>query len=212
MNVYAGILLAELSHSTYPAILTPYTQVLSPLLCLLGFYLSSFPSAYPENAAWSRSLVVLADRLVPGIPQLERFWPSLGAQIVTLSIIFSPHLRRILSHPTLLWLGKVSFPLYLLHGTFMRSLLAWVLYGGRATVETEEWNDSIQEHYKVNRIPAPRPLVFLFVIPLWAIVVFSATHLWAVKVEPWFGVITKKCEDIMFGREERPVPLPVRID
>lgn len=212
MSVYAGILFAELSHSTYPAALTRYTQVLGPLLCLLGFYLCSFPSAYPENAAWSRNLVAIADRLVPGIPQLERFWPSLGAQLVTLAVIFSPHLRRILSHRTLLWLGKVSFPLYLLHGTFMRSLLAWVLYGGRAPVVTEEWDDTIQEHYKVNRIPAPRPLIFLFVIPLWAIVVLSAAHLWAVKVEPWFGVITKKCEDIMFGKEERPASLPLRMD
>lgn len=212
MNVYAGILLAELSHSTYPATLARYTQVLSPLVCVLGFYLCSFPGAYAENAAWSRGLVVLANRLVPGVPQMERFWPSLGAQLVTLSVIFSPHLRRILSHRYLLWLGKISFPLYLLHGTFMRSLLAWVLYGGRATVETEEWDDYIQEHYKVLRIPAPRPLTFLFVVPLWAVVVLSAAHLWAVKVEPWFGVITKKCEDTMFGKEARAVSLPVRMD
>ncbi|SLM39734.1 Acyltransferase 3 [Lasallia pustulata] len=212
INVYAGILLAELSHSTYPASLMRYTRVLSPLLCVLGFYLCSFPSAYPNNAAWSRNLVILADRLFPDIPQLERFWPTLGAQIVTLSVIFSPALRRMLSHRFLLWLGKVSFPLYLLHGTFMRSLLAWVLYGGRLTVETEEWDDNVKEHYRVNRIPAPRPLVFFFVLPLWAVVVLSATHLWAVNVEPWFGVITAKCEDMMFGREGRSTALPVRMD
>ena len=212
MNVYAGILLAELSHSTYPATLARYTRALNPLVCILGFYLCSFPSSYQNNAAWSRNLVDLANCLVPGIPQLERFWPSLGAQLVMLSVIFSPNLRRILTHRYLLWLGRVSFPLYLLHGTFMRSLLAWVLYGGRPTVETEEWDDTLKEHYKVNRIPAPRPLIFLFVLPLWALVVLSVTHLWADNVEPWFGVMTKKCEDTMFGRQGRSFTLPVRTD
>ena len=79
-------------------------------------------------------------------------------------------------------------------------------------METEEWDDNAKEHYKVDRIPAPRPLMFLFVLPLWAVVVLSATHLWAVKVEPWFGAVTKKCEDRMFGKEGRTISLPVRND
>lgn len=53
---------------------------------------------------------------------------------------------------------------------------------------------------------------FLIVMPVWLIILFSCTHVWAAKLEPWFGVITKEAEAMMFGKKDRPPPLPVRQD
>ena len=48
--------------------------------------------------------------------------------MLIVSIMFSPLLRRLLSHPSVVYLGSISFPLYLLHGTWIRLFLTWILY------------------------------------------------------------------------------------
>jgi hypothetical protein len=48
--------------------------------------------------------------------------------MLILSIMFSPLLRRIFSHRSVIYLGSISFPLYLLHGTWIRLFLTWALY------------------------------------------------------------------------------------
>lgn len=44
------------------------------------------------------------------------------------AIMNSPLLKRFLSQPLFVYLGGISFPLYLLHGTWIRVFLTWGLY------------------------------------------------------------------------------------
>lgn len=53
---------------------------------------------------------------------------AFGAIFFILSVQFSPNLKRFFSYRAFVFLGSISFPLYLLHGTFIRLPLAWSLF------------------------------------------------------------------------------------
>ena len=207
MNVFAGVMLAELNHSDYPFRLSPFSPLLAPPLVLISLVLMSFPADYQGQAPWSRFLLNLHYKIAPESADVSRFWPAIGAQLLVLTIICSPHLRRALSHRWLLWLGKISFPLYLLHGTYIRTVLAWLLLANQSLTRIKDDNG-----YDYLRYPLPGLGSFLIAMPVFLVILFSSTHVWATKLEPWFGVITKEAETLMFGKKDRPLPLPVRQD
>lgn len=64
------------------------------------------------------------------------------------------------------------------------------------------------------RYPIPGYTMFFITMPVFFVILFGLTHLWAQKVEPHFGTITKMAEDLMFGKkqQDRPTVLPVRQD
>lgn len=92
----------------------------------------------------------------------------------------------------------------------MRSILSWLLFAREHLVEFEERNGD--QSTIVMKYPLPGYTTFVVVMPVFFVILFTATHLWAMKVEPQFGIITKKAEDLMFGKQERPPALPVRHD
>ena len=172
----------------------------------------SFPAEYHKVAPWSRWLLDLHYKVFPQYAFVDRAWPTIGASLLCFAIIMSPHLRKLLSRRPLVWLGKISFPLYLLHGTFMRTILAWLLFARQHLVEMEERNG--EETFVVKKYPLPGLPTFLVVMPIFFPILFFATHMWANKVEPHFGAITKTVEDICFGKRDagKPLVLPTRHD
>ncbi|KAL8841215.1 MAG: hypothetical protein Q9170_001004 [Blastenia crenularia] len=205
-NVFTGIMLAELNHSEYPVRFAKLSPFFAPPIAFCGLSLMSFPSQFQDWTPWSDFLLRGFHKIAPAGAELMRFWPTIGAQMLAFSIVMSPHLRRALSRPWLLWLGKISFPLYLLHGSFMRSILAWLLFSRQSLTEIEE------EGKKYRRYPLPSTPTFLVVMPIFFGILFIATHFWATKVEPHFGIITKTAEDVMFGKGDKGTALPVRRD
>ena len=210
VDVFAGIMLAELHHSEWPLRLSEFSVFFTLPMTVAALVLMSFPSEFHTWAAWSKFLLTWFWKVSPENAELSRFWPTIGAQLLCLTIVLSPHMRRGLSHRWLLWLGKISFPLYLLHGSFMRSVLSWLLFARQDLTEMEERVGD--QTYIVMRYPLPSMATFIIVMPIFFVIVFSAAHIWTVKVEPHFGVITKRAEDLMFGKKERPTALPVRQD
>lgn len=206
MNVFAGVLLAEFNHSNQPLELSRYSHLLAPPLVFLSFILMSFPADFQHQAGWSRFLENLHNKIAPESADKARFWPAVGAQLLVITTICSPQLRRALSHKWLLWLGKISFPLYLLHGPFIRTVLAWLLFSKQSLTQIQE------DGMLYLRYPVPGYTTFIIVMPVFMVILLSCTHVWAVTLEPKFGVITKKAEDLMFGKKERQLPLPVRQD
>ena len=206
VNVFTGIILAELNHTEYPLRFSKLSPFFAPPLAFCALFLMSFPSQFQEWATWSSVLLAWFWKIAPENAELSRFWPTIGAQLLTFTIVMSPHLRRGLSHRSFLWLGKISFPLYLLHGSFMRSILSWLLFSRQELTQMEDNGQAVM------RYPLPGMGTFIIVMPMFLVILFTSTHFWALKVEPWFGVITKTAEDIMFGKNERAPALPVRKD
>ena len=211
LNVYAGVMLAELNYSRYPLLLSQYSPYFAPPMVLTALVFMSFPSQFHNHAHWSETLLRWHYKIAPPNAEVQRFFPSLGAQLLILTAVLSPHLRRILSQRYFLWLGKISFPLYLLHGTIMRTVLAWLLFSRSELVEMQE--NSGGQTYVLMKYPIPGYTMFFIAIPIFFVILFSVVHVWAQKVEPHFGIMTKYAEDLMFGRkQERPAVLPVRQD
>lgn len=210
VSIFCGIMLAELHHSDIPLGFAQYSIVFTIPLTVISLMLMSFPSDYQNHAAWSKFLLEWHATLAPQNAELSRFWPTLGAQLLCFTIVMSPYLRRALSLRPFLWLGKISFPLYLLHGTFMRSLLSWLLFANQRLEEMEEHQG--EETFVVMRYPLPPRSTFVVVLPIYFVILFYTAHVWTQKVEPHFGTITKRAEDLMFGKEQRTTPLPVRQD
>lgn len=206
VNVFSGVIFAELNASEIPLRFAKWSRLFAPPLVICSLVLMSYPSQFQDWAPWSDFLTRGFMKIAPVNAEKMRFWPTLGAQLFVFTIVMSPHLRRFLSHRWFLWLGKISFPLYLLHGSFMRSVLAWLLFSRQQITEIEE------EGQKHMRYPLPGVPTFVIVMPVFFVILFTATHFWAVKVEPYFGVMTKTAEDIMFGKSERSSALPIRKD
>ncbi|KAL9031597.1 MAG: hypothetical protein Q9196_000399 [Gyalolechia fulgens] len=82
----------------------------------------------------------------------------------------------------------------------------WLLFSRQQITEIEE------EGTKHMRYPLPGTTTFLVVMPIFFVVLFAASHFWATKVEPRFGIMTKTAEDIMFGKRDKVAALPVRRD
>ncbi|QDS74981.1 hypothetical protein FKW77_005278 [Venturia effusa] len=201
-NVYFGVILAQLHTLDIAApnkyILWRYLPFVSSLS---GLFLMSFPSEYAEDAAWSRFLYHLGKNITPGHGELARFWPGIGAQILCASILVSQDLRHMLSGQILAYLGGISFSLYLLHGTLMRTVLAWMTFGPAVLSD----GDLVQPS---GFYAQPGDWWFVLLIPLFLVFLMAAVHVWSVKVEPIFARATKKLEDLVTGgREGRKSPI-----
>ena len=191
-------MLAELSMTFLPERLTIASPLLTPVLAFAGLYLMSQPSDHPQSARWSAYLDDLGKEIFPDQLDLARAWGSLGCMVLLAAIIISPHARRLLSRKPLLWLGKVSFPIYLLHGTFMRSLLAWLTFAGQVPQPYDVQVGPDGKVMSVQRYPQPRSLRIVGSIVLSMGAMLVAAHYWAKNVEPVFGQITKRAENLMF--------------
>ncbi len=86
----------------------------------------------------------------------------------------------------------------------MRSILAWLLFAQQELKRVEE------DGKQYMRYPLPGLLTFAIVLPIFVTTLLSASYAWAAKVEPWFGWITSKSEDAMFGKEDRSPTLPLK--
>ncbi|KAE9983271.1 hypothetical protein BLS_004693 [Venturia inaequalis] len=201
-NVYFGIILAQLHTLNIAApnksIIWRYLPFLSSLF---GLFLMSFPSEYAQDAAWSRFLYDLGKNITPGQSELGRFWPGLGAQILCASILVSQDMRQLLSGQFLAYLGGISFSLYLLHGTLMRTVLAWMTFGPAIL----SGRDLVQPN---GFYAQPSNGWFLLILPMFMVFLMAAVHIWSVKVEPIFARATKRLEDVVTGgREGRKSPI-----
>jgi hypothetical protein len=188
------MILAELSFynltTLQPRILF---KVLPYGLVTLGLYLCSYPDEYANQAAWSSQLETLAQTIFPAHANVSRYYAGLGAQMVCFGVILSPFMRRILSHPVLLWLGSISFPLYLVHGPLMRSVLVYLLYlptaiGFKPTLGADGMPDP--ESY----IPTPNPFRLVVILIIFFVFLLYIVHQWTLRVEPKMGDLTAAFE------------------
>ena len=212
LTVFSGIILAEFSLTTTPSHLSRYSPFITPPLTLVALVLMSMPSDFPASAPWSLALHDLGLRIFPAQIDFGRTWGSVGGILLVFSIIISPHARAILSSRPLTMLGKISFPIYLLHGTFMRSLFAWIMFGGKgiALIEERQADGTVIEFERIPLPGMPRTVVAV-VSSMCAVLV--ASYFWAERIEPLFGKITKYAETTMMGKESNRgdrTPLPVR--
>jgi len=136
-------------------------------------------------------------RILPAERESPRGAMALGCQLLVLCIIMSPWLRRLLSARPLLWLGKVSFGIYLLHGPILRSLFTICLYFG-STLQpfAVDGEPDVME----LRYPVPGAFRTACSLVIFVTTVGCAAHVWTTKMEPIFAKISKNAEQLMFAK------------
>lgn len=93
-----------------------------PLLCLLAFYLGSYPQMLPVNSTMYAALPL------PWITNEDSgiFYHTIGAFLLFIIIPQLPAVSSFLSTKPLLFLGKISFSIFLVHLLIITSLSSWL--------------------------------------------------------------------------------------
>ena len=176
-----------------------FSPILTPICITLGLLFMSLPSDFTDQARWSDMLHKWGTAHFPASAQMElhRTWGSMGALLLVLGLLLSPQCRRVLAAKPFVWLGKVSFPIYLLHGIFVRSVMAWLAFQ-RTPREFKTDNGN------VLRYPQRSEPAIYFAIAFSMGLMLVASHFWALKVEPWFGRFTKMAEEATIANRASP--------
>ncbi|KAF3760904.1 hypothetical protein M406DRAFT_348329 [Cryphonectria parasitica EP155] len=168
----------------------------------LGFFIASLPDDHYDYQAWSQGLYEFLRAILPRDPDFPRFSSGLGLDLIVIGLHFSTTSRNILSSKPFIWLGRMSFAVYLLHNQILRSVLCWMVYGFSLPEQPTDF---------------PGAGRLFTVLPIYWVLVYGAAWLWTTYVDAWCAKVTEKLvgkikEDD--GREKSepllPLAAPVR--
>ena len=184
-NVMIGMLLGEL-HVQYGNEVTKLLPAPIPVLLLIvGLFLSGFPQDGPDRVWWSRTMAEMMRPIIPQNADIRRYWDHLGASVVTTGIFFSPTARRLLCSRVVNFLGRVSFPVYLLHNQLMKTLLVWLIY------TPSYLNPPRDEHGNQKDLVRGGWPYFVIGIPIFYYCLYRIAYLWTVYIDPLCGSAIK---------------------
>lgn len=145
---------------------------------------------------------------------MARALPTIGGILVIFGVLLAKPLQWLLSGSFLAWLGKISFALYLIHGTLLKSTLFWMLwlanyrekllstiYSTRVEINSENEVEIIQNPPEMKMV-LPSRLELFCVLPFWWVSTFCVCHLWTVYVDPRCGQISDWIEERIFEKGE----------
>lgn len=210
MQFFWGVLLADLQNDDSTAALIASrplaSSVLSAVLVTLGLLLASYPEAHADRAGWSQALTTIMTPFAPNIDDLPRLGSGLGLELISAGIVLSPALQRALSSRHLLFFGRMSFAVYLLHGPLMKTTLVWLLYGVQAPPDRESASGDVV----MTRFEYPGAIALVAWQVVWLPMLYAIANMWMTYVDPWCERMTKKLVNhVKLGASEKPPVLPV---
>lgn len=211
MQFFWGTLIADLQNSdTAAALVTrrPRTcATLSGFLVFFGLTIASFPEGSAEWMTWSRIMLNLMRPILPANPDFPRFSSGIGLELITLGIVLSPTLQRLLSSRYLLFLGRMSFAVYLLHGPLLKTTLVWMIYGVQTLPDHDDGNGNMV----LTRLRYPGHMSLLAWQIVWLPMLYCIANLWMTYVDPWCERLTNKLvESVKLDGSEKASLLPAR--
>lgn len=187
-----GVLIAELQFEPATARFIEnrrvLASVLSGILIFSGFYIASYPESHAEWMPWSDHLTHFLTPNLPAKPDLPRFSSGIGLVLAAAGIVLSPRVQEILSSRILLFFGKMGFAVYLLHGTLMKTLLTWMLYG--ISIPADHKNDKGEP--EMTRLHYPGHTTLLMCLVPFLPALYGAAYAWTQYVDPWCEKMTNK--------------------
>ncbi|KAJ5638873.1 hypothetical protein N7528_001263 [Penicillium herquei] len=199
INIYAGMFLAELNADHGPKATSLIPWPVSIIMMVTGLYMSSFPEEHAEWMPWSLKLNNIAGYFVPDQGEVNRYITSCGAILFVFGVFFSRGGRRVLSFPFLNFIGRVSFPIYLLHNTLIRTVLSWMIY--RQSI-SEKGLYPVDQEDKPVLYEAGGDVTFAFAMPIFCAILIVLAYLWTVYVDPPCGRLVSWAAKQVFGEDE----------
>ncbi|KAI1856951.1 uncharacterized protein JN550_013553 [Neoarthrinium moseri] len=163
------------------------SKVLAIFFLIISCFISSYPKGHPEWQSWSAWQFSILKSILPNDPDFPRFGSGIGLKLITLDIHFSPFIKDVLSSKYLLWLGKQSFAIYLLHG-LLRWLLCWIIYGARLPADiVNDAGETIS-----GKLIFPGAWKLILCLPVWLPLNYAVANLWITYVDPWCAQLTEQ--------------------
>ncbi len=204
MQFFFGAFLSDLSH--YEPHITWLkgrrwpSQILSPILIIIGFLLASYPENMPEWRPWSRQMLQISVWIFPKYSDTPRFYTGLGLEFIILGVHFShPIQQKILSNNYLLWFGRNSFAIYLIHSPLFRTLLVWMLFGIKTPSDDFILKNGILIGPTLKMCGRFR---WYFCLPIWFAILCKCANLWTKHINPFCTRLTQKLEEFVFKEDE----------
>lgn len=180
-------------------------RLLSIIFMSVGLFVASYPEGHPEWQPWSQFIHVWLERILPEKPDFPRFSSGIGLHLITLGLHFSPWLRELLASRYLIFLGKQSFAVYLLHGPLLRWVLVWMLYGVR--LPPDHMNDKGEVEHGVLKYPGNNWLLAWLL--LWVPLNYGVAMLWTGWVDPWCDRMTDRIVSyVKLEQKDEKGPMP----
>jgi hypothetical protein len=203
MQFFFGTFLSDLSqhapHVNWVNAREWPSRFLSPILILIGLLLASYPEHNADWMPWSKAMLHMSTWIFPQDPETPRFYSGLGLEFIALGIHFSPPVKNVLSNKYLLWFGKNSFAVYLLHGAILRTVLVWMLFGIKTPANIVKENG---EHAPGPNLKICGRLRWYFWLPIWFVILYTVANLWTKHVDPFCARLTQKLEAYVFEEKE----------
>lgn len=206
MQAIYGMFLSDLAYDpSFKNFIENHTwirKMISVPLAITGLFIAGYPGEHPEWSTWSNYMYEMAYYIFPPEVNVGKRYTSLGVDLIIFAIYISPSTKDFLSNRLLLWLGKQSFAVYLVHGTLLRTVLCWMLYG----ITAQPWDPIFDENgeFAVEPwIPIRGPVVVGISIPVWIAIVYVCAAGWTRYVDTFCARITMRLEGWMFVRDEK---------
>jgi peptidoglycan/LPS O-acetylase OafA/YrhL len=207
--MFTGVLLAESSMTALATTLISGRRIfrlLPYLILILGWYCISFPNRNQKRMPWSGHMLDFGLAVFPPGADVHAFYSHIGASLIITAITFSGSMQRFFNLRVFQWLGARSFPIYLVHGPILRSVLNWILFHGSPTVNWEEKDEEGNVLAVHELFPIPPLSRFMWAVPIFLVIVFVLADLWLKFVEPKCGRIAKWIEDGISARMGEQTP------
>lgn len=201
MNVSAGMFIAELHYdqaNSKPSLTSSKLSIAAPILALIvGMIMAGYPEDNPSRCFWSYGLRIIGSKIFRQRAELSRNWGSVGASVILAAILFLPSVKAFLSTPFLVWTGKISFAIFLIHSFLVRSVFCPMLY----------WHSSLPENRASGENNGARHLkhasgINLFIIScIFFPFLYFMAQIWSTHVESRCEKLAQAIEDRMLGKD-----------
>lgn len=178
MNIVFGMFVAEL-HNHYKDSATSVLPAPVPtIMIVVGMFMAGYPQDAAQNARWSHTMQTFMHSITVEKSDVRRYWDHLGASTVLLGIFFSRNARRVLTSPIFNFVGRVSFPVYLMHNTMIKTVLTWMVYLPSAM------NPPRNEKGEQMDLQRGTTLHIFVAVALFYYILYRAAALWVQHIDP----------------------------
>ncbi|CAN9200724.1 unnamed protein product [Alternaria alternata] len=203
LNIVTGMFVAELHNHYKDAATSVLPTPIPALMIICGMFMAGFPQDSANNTRWSHTMATIMHSLTADKTDIRRYWDHLGAAFVLLGIFFSRNARKLLTSPVFNFLGRVSFPVYLLHNTFIKSVLTWMIYLPSAM------NPPRNEKGEQQDLQRGSTTHILIAIAVFYYILYRSAALWVKHVDPIFATMVNAATKWAYGepqqKESRPI-------
>ncbi|KAJ2902919.1 hypothetical protein MKZ38_010650 [Zalerion maritima] len=203
------------------------TYFVAPVIIILGLYLGSYPQEHEDWALWSRHLEQTFVRkgapegqrgsfLVPEGTSSHRRFSSIGVMLVITGLFLAPRFQDALANKYLQKAGQYSFAVYLVHGTILRTIGVWIIYGISGEPWTKAGKNPDGSDQTQEWIQRRGPVHVFISIVVFIVLTYSAAYAWVRWVDSTCARITLWLEAKMFpgkdadsnASQEKQLPKP----